>query len=935
MKSYLVLAIYLLFSAGFVNAQRGSIKGRIRDAKTLQPLPFASVYLNFTTKGAYAKENGEFSLDDLPLGLSELVVSYAGFQSYQTKILIKDSLVQFLDIKLKSLTLKEVMVTSKKDEKWLNQLARFKTLFLGVSPLSVQCNLINPWSLEFNESNDVFKAESATPLIIENLSLGYQISYQLKKFEVKANNYTISGVVWFKEIPSIDPKLDKMWAEKRRDIYLGSSKHLLRSILDQRTIQDGFDLYEDKSGIPDVIRLSNFLSNVNKSIIPMIMENRVKKGVNNQNIIQFPERTEVHYLKKSAPPKIYRNITAPISWIEVKGGSLTINDQGIALNPSVMVVSGAMSEARVSELLPNNYEPKNENDTDNEKGKKQISTLTYLFEKPYIHTNKSCYHINETIWFKAYFNYYAPAYKDSLSRVLYVDLIDIKQKLVTTKIFPVDSNGMVIGNFPLYSFLSGDYQLRAYTRWMLNFNKSLIFLKTIKILDDDADVYEITSSNILFKSEYLEIETDKEEYQVGETIDIGLQAKDSYNYPIKSDLSISVSKSKYSILEDQRLNITSAFPIAKDLLLDSLPKGTLHTIQYGIGIKGQFISNGRRKKQKQAVLIFAQQNSDDLFKITTEADGSFYLPSLQLFDSAKLSVQGLSVRGRKAGRVVLDSINISPWPETFAPLKIEEIKIENRPYTMDSSTSMKSIILDEVIVKDTKLKVVRGSAVHLQADQTISGEILRAADNGDLLSILQSRVSGLRVVAFQDGGGIPRKIIKFGGINNFDRSPANQEPLVMIDGTIINATSDETAAEQISRMSASSIDSVQFIRFGGGAAYGARGANGVISIYMNYLTPPKQRNSELVDRTKFQLLNTRGYSSIKHFKTLNTSEAMKLDNRTTIYWNPKVMTGGEFPEVISLTAPNNIGLYTIIVEGLTSEGKAVRATKMIAIKIQP
>ena len=80
-------------------------------------------------------------------------------------------------------------------------------------------------------------------------------------------------------------------------------------------------------------------------------------------------------------------------------------------------------------------------------------------------------------------NYTAPVFKDSLSRVIYVDLVDKSNKVVASKIFPI-TNGNSEGSLTIPSTIEGgDYVLRAYTRWILNFDSTLVFVKPLKVLE--------------------------------------------------------------------------------------------------------------------------------------------------------------------------------------------------------------------------------------------------------------------------------------------------------------------------------------------------------------------------------------------------------------------------------------------------------------------
>ncbi|MBK8292426.1 MAG: carboxypeptidase-like regulatory domain-containing protein [Flammeovirgaceae bacterium] len=53
--------------------QTGQVSGRILDSQTLEPLPFANVFINNTTIGTASDMNGEFLLPKVPIGTNEII----------------------------------------------------------------------------------------------------------------------------------------------------------------------------------------------------------------------------------------------------------------------------------------------------------------------------------------------------------------------------------------------------------------------------------------------------------------------------------------------------------------------------------------------------------------------------------------------------------------------------------------------------------------------------------------------------------------------------------------------------------------------------------------------------------------------------------------------------------------------------------------------
>lgn len=92
-------------------------------------------------------------------------------------------------------------------------------------------------------------------------------------------------------------------------------------------------------------------------------------------------------------------------------------------------------------------------------------------EKVYIHTDNTCYFVGDTLWYKAYVVRADDLNFTDMSRILYVELLTPDGLMVERQNLIVSEKGFGDGAFVLHdSLYSGYYELRAYTRWMLNFN---------------------------------------------------------------------------------------------------------------------------------------------------------------------------------------------------------------------------------------------------------------------------------------------------------------------------------------------------------------------------------------------------------------------------------------------------------------------------------
>ena len=89
-------------------------------------------------------------------------------------------------------------------------------------------------------------------------------------------------------------------------------------------------------------------------------------------------------------------------------------------------------------------------------------------EKVYIHMDNTCYFIGDTIWFSAYSTQTNDSKPSQISGVLYVELYNQEGYLVERKLVEM-YHGRGYANFIIdKEAYAGYYELRAYTRWQLN-----------------------------------------------------------------------------------------------------------------------------------------------------------------------------------------------------------------------------------------------------------------------------------------------------------------------------------------------------------------------------------------------------------------------------------------------------------------------------------
>lgn len=116
-----------------------------------------------------------------------------------------------------------------------------------------------------------------------------------------------------------------------------------------------------------------------------------------------------------------------------------------------------------------------------QKLKKQFKNTYY--EKVYLHTDRSTYISGDNIWLQAYLlegKYHLPT---KTSKLLVVELLDAQKKILQTHKIKL-TNGLGSGDLKIpFQALTGDFMIRAYTRYMRNFDATYFFHKKIRVLN--------------------------------------------------------------------------------------------------------------------------------------------------------------------------------------------------------------------------------------------------------------------------------------------------------------------------------------------------------------------------------------------------------------------------------------------------------------------
>ncbi len=482
------------------------IAGRVMDGMTNKAVPFASVYINASTRGTTADAEGHYQLPGVPSGTVEIVASAVGYETVrQTMRLgdIKNRRITFM-LKPDAIGLKAVTVTAKRSAAYNRMLKQFKRELLGENSFADKCLITNIETVGLTVNDGHLEATAAEPLVIENNALGYRLVYQLFHFDSFRGATYYGGASRFEAMKPTNNEQAERWARNRQRAYLGSGRHLLASLLAGTYEQEGFLVFEANFDIPadQSIPIARFGKEPpTKAVVPDSLFTATELPAERYFYSRKP--LEVFYTRQRAVTP-YRDLPYAYSLIDMPKGQAIVTTEGWVVQPNGMEMRGALSADRLATLLPADWQPIAKNAgtlaaTPPNQGvvlpaDALIDSLAAnwtaaqknMASALFLHTDKPVYVTGDPIWFSGFVLDPAtllPADQAVTDEEvpLHVDLIAPDGRVVSHQWVRV-SAGRASGSFRLSdSLATGSYRLRAYTEADRN-NKRPAFERNLSII---------------------------------------------------------------------------------------------------------------------------------------------------------------------------------------------------------------------------------------------------------------------------------------------------------------------------------------------------------------------------------------------------------------------------------------------------------------------
>lgn len=316
MHKYLLVVIFIgSFSFSWSQSR---VYGKVVRLDDGIGLANANVFITNTSKGTRTDTEGNFALENVPVGNYDVIISCIGYSTI-TYSYTPTQLPLRLLIKMEVKVKEEETVTVKPFEKdgWEKWGKTFLDSYLGVTENREHCEVTNKDVLKFRflRKENILEVVATDLIIIRNKKLGYLIKHQLEGFEINFNqkstvNY---GYPYFEEIETNRKNKIKKYKKEREKAYYGSLMHLMRSIYRDSVTQEGF-----------VIRDLQKQENMEKKRVRSIVQNQFKRQP--YDTLNMTTNTRVLKIDFSDTSRYYNRIMQQPDFFDILGKSYNAKD---------------------------------------------------------------------------------------------------------------------------------------------------------------------------------------------------------------------------------------------------------------------------------------------------------------------------------------------------------------------------------------------------------------------------------------------------------------------------------------------------------------------------------------------------------------------------------------------------------------------------------
>jgi TonB-dependent SusC/RagA subfamily outer membrane receptor len=331
-------------------------------------------------------------------------------------------------------------------------------------------------------------------------------------------------------------------------------------------------------------------------------------------------------------------------------------------------------------------------------------------------------------------------------------------------------------------------------------------------------------------------------------------------------------------------------------------------------VSGRVHTSNNKPVEGGKVTLFTTAGGIFILDTLTDANGRFVFKDLTFKDSIRFVVQARTAKDKKYVDIDLDNVGRQKVTTNVNAPDIDLNNTSMLTYLQSSKLFYQqqikygvgnhNIMLKEVVITEKKKPVLENSA-NLNgpgnADQVIKSDVFENLGCSDITVCLQGRLLGVTFRA---------------GIAYSTRSFSNPMQII-VDGVYVEP-------QYLAMMNPYDVGSIEVLRSGATTAiYGTRGAFGVIIVNT-------KRGNEVSDNQYQRYTpglirySPKGYYKARAFYSPQYDDpktnAALADLRSTIYWNPSVITDKDGKATIEFFNAGSKGTYRVVVEGIDNDG---------------
>jgi len=534
-----------------------------------------------------------------------------------------------------------------------------------------------------------------------------------------------------------------------------------------------------------------------------------------------------------------------------------------------------------------------------------VNEAKQLVEKTVLYTDRETYVVDEDILFSA-FNVSFPALrKADWSNILYVELIGPDGRAFAQRKYAFTQDGTTGALKIPNNLLTGNYYLRAYTRWMRDYSAYNYFYKMVKVINP-------------FRGELLEPRGKSTDRSVIESPTIN-----SYDFKLKT------SKKSYAKREQVSLEVSvdHADDYVNKFVVSVIPKEIEKPLIPNLG--------GYAEQKFSPDFIPETRGLSISGKVVNQADSvpmPFTLVGLTIF---KENPENQNVLTNENGLFFFDLSKLKGEYEIFISVKAIEkqiplILIDNDfssqkidlpfvPVDLSETSKMRyqSLIFNCQMQTLYKQQKIFNEVKSFSSDSSFYGKpdfVLRMSKYIAMPSVKDYIYELIPQVGVRHDG--KRTILKVLGTYS---DLALYEPLVLIDMVPIFEI-DRVLELQPDKIERIEVVTVPYVR--GDIIFG-----GIISLFS------KKGDLAGIDLPSIGRFITYNMLSSDFTPVASVPNHQHVpDLRNCLYWNPYLKLKGTESSEISFNTGDNAGDYMIVVRGIDQSGKTKVTTTEFSVK---